>query len=253
MSNPANLTVSSVRLQQAAEAFLANSDQRIGKFSVADEIYWVKAVENQRWINRLQKGPAVPAFEKERSTLKQLASLGVPVPPVLADGANFFVMPDSGQSVEKIIRLQTEDQSERCQVLIKAAQALGQLHNQDLSHGRPILRDMCWDGSKITFLDLENYRADRNNSNGHARDLLSFVFSCYAMRCRELPEIDAAIAAYRAQDRGGIWDLAAAMAPRYRWLDRLTRPIQWRKYPHAREFKAIPLTLRAFAASVTGN
>lgn len=236
----------SADLKRAAERFMATHQRRDGGFEHGGKSYWIKAVEDQRWINRLQKGPAIKAFETERAILKNLATFDLPVPPVLAQGDGYFIMPNCGANVESLIRSQRETVQSRSHVLHQAAVGLAQFHRAGFSHGRPILRDICWDGQKITFLDLENYRTARNTPDGHARDLLSFMFSCYAMRCQDLPEIEAAKAAYREQDTLGIWSLAAAMAPKYRWLDWLTRPAQWRKYPHAREFKAIPLTLRAF-------
>lgn len=246
MAYSANLTVDTGPLNHAAQRFMATHQRRDGGFELDGKSYWVKAVEDQRWINRLQKGPAIEAFEKERAVLKELAAVDLPVPSVLAEGDGYFVMPYCGQNVESLIRPQRETPKIRSHVLSQAALGLARFHRAGFSHGRPILRDICWDGQTITFLDLENYRPERNTANGHARDLLSFMFSCYAMRCQDLPEIEAAKAAYRDQDRAGIWPLAASMAPKYRWLDWLTRPAQWRKYPHAREFKAIPLTLRAF-------
>jgi hypothetical protein len=73
------------------------------------------------------------------------------------------------------------------------------------------------------------------------------VFSAYAITARDCPEIDAAIEGYRKNDPAHIWERAARWCHKMRWIDLVTKPVQWRGPGKAREFKAIPLTLAAFA------
>ncbi len=78
------------------------------------------------------------------------------------------------------------------------------------------------------------------------RDLVVFVHSTFSFAGEERPEISAAIDAYRSADKRGIWGKAQTFCRRIRWVDWVTKPIQWRKPGRAREFKAIPATLKAF-------
>ena len=75
------------------------------------------------------------------------------------------------------------------------------------------------------------------------------VLSAYAITGGDCPEIDAAIEAYRTNDPDHIWERAIQWCHKMRWIDFVTKPIQWRGPGLAREFKAIPLTFAAFARS----
>jgi hypothetical protein len=210
--------------------------------------YWVKRVENQRLINRLQKGPAGPALMADLAALKALAARGVPVPDIVGEGPDAFVTRDAGPSLEALLRHQTGTVEDRVAAFTAAGTALARLHRMGISHGRPVVRDICWQDGTIRFLDFENFRARRNRPKHFRLDLIIFVLSCYSERREELPEIAAGKAAYRAADTLGIWDMAHDWLHHKGWLNILTKPLQWRADPHARDFKSIPLTLRAFEA-----
>ena len=230
-------------IYSSAQALFGNSKARVGKIRVGGHCYWAKRPGNQSWLNRLQKGPAKVAFEREIEALKIMKAIGAPVPREVLRRPNLIVFHDAGPTLQHILRFQLLERNERILACEKAALALASLHKSGVNHGRPLLRDICWDGKNVTFLDFENYRVSRNNPRGHAHDLVRFVFSMYAQRNVELPEIDAAVLAYRAADTTGVWDAAARWARRNRWFDWLSWPIRQRRYPHAREYKAIPMVL----------
>jgi len=131
-------------------------------------------------------------------------------------------------------------------IFAQAGATLARLHGMGLSHGRPSLKDMCWNGAQITLIDVERYDPARNTPYGHAQDLLMFTFNAHAVARGHSPEIDAALAAYRDHAPPGIWDRAARLSARLRPLSWLTAPLRLRRAGKAREFKAIPLTLAAF-------
>ena len=110
-----------------------------------------------------------------------------------------------------------------------------------MSHGRPSPKDICWDGARVTFLDFERYDSKRNTPRGHAIDLILFVFSGLSIAQGPCPEMDAAIAAYRARDPGGIWDRARRICTRLGWVGWLTRPVLRRRAGKSSEIKAIPM------------
>jgi tRNA A-37 threonylcarbamoyl transferase component Bud32 len=195
---------------------------------------------------RLQKGNPRHAFKAERAALKTLHALGAPVPPVLAEDTDFFVMPDRGPSLRDLLRKPVAAPSERARAFTAAARGLAGLHAKGLSHGRPSIKDICWDGRAATFLDVERYAEHRNTRRGHVQDLVILVFSAFAETGRPCPETEALIEGYRAADPGGIWQGAAQLCRRLGWLGPLSWPV--RQLRGAREFKAIPLTLDAFGA-----
>lgn len=236
-------------IHSSAQVLFRNSKARVGKIRVAGHCYWAKRPGNQLWLNRLQKGPDQVAFEREIDALSEMEAIGAPVPREVFRTPNLIVSHDAGPTLQHILRFQLLETDERILACERAALALASLHESGVSHGRPLFRDICWDGKNITFLDFENYRVSRNNPKGHARDLVRFVFSMYAQRNSELPEIDAAVSTYRAADTVGAWDIAARWVHQNRWLDWVTRPIQLRPEPHAREYKAIPLVIGRFTSS----
>lgn len=229
------------------DAAVAETPGRIGCFRVDGATYWVKRVDQPNLINRLQKGPPRAAFDSDLAAMKALAARGVPVPKIIGEGPGIFVTRDAGPALDGILRDQRGTVAERVAAFSAAGTALARLHSFGVSHGRPVLRDLCWQDHRITFLDFENYRAYRTRPKHFRLDLIIFVLSCYAQQRSELPEIVAAKDAYRAHDTLGIWQLAADWLRNKRWIDIVTKPMQWRADPHAREYKSIPVTLRAFA------
>lgn len=232
--------------EQRFDATIAAAPGRIARVEDRGQTYWIKRVDRPNLINRLQKGPPMAAFDADLAAMKAVAEKGVPVPQIVAEGPGIFVTRDSGPTLERMLRDQSGSRAERVLALSEAGAALARLHAMGISHGRPMLRDICWQEGRITFLDFENYRPHRNQPRHFRLDLIIFVFSCYAQQPVELPEIQAAKAAYRANDTLGIWDMAARWLARLGWMDKVTRPLQRRLDPHAREFKSIPVTLRAF-------
>jgi hypothetical protein len=236
------------RHDAAVAAFRTRSGPRTGRFEVEGEVFWIKAVDTPGLINRVQKGPADRAYAADLAAQHNLAARGVPVPEIVAEGASLFVTRDSGPTLERMLRDQTGTLDQRIAAFSDAGTALARLHGLGISHGRPVLRDICWKDGRTTFLDFENYRPHRNQPSHFRLDLVIFVFSCYAQQRSELPEIVAAKDAYRANDPCGVWPAAERWVRKMGWVDLLTKPLQWRPDPHAREFKAIAPTLRAFGA-----
>ena len=234
------------RHDAAVAAFTAGPGARIGRYEIDNALFWIKRVDKPNLINRLQKGPPLAAFNADLAAMKSLAAQGVPVPQIVAEGPGIFVTADSGPTLDRILRENLGTPTDRIAAFTAAGTALAQLHRNRISHGRPVLRDICWKDGRITFLDFENYRPHKNRPQDFRFDLIAFVHSCYAQSRDELPEIIAAKDAYRANDPAEIWQMASDWLGHMRWVATLTKPLQWRADPHAKEFKAIPVTLHAF-------
>ena len=204
--------------------------------------YWIKRVESLplRW--RLQKGNPARSFARERAALHNLAARGAPVPPILAEGEDWFALPDCGETLAAILR--RPDPADRAEVFARAGAALARLHAMGLAHGRPQPRDLCWDGAQIRLLDFERAGEGRAPAWRRALDLVQTVHGIYALDLTAGPEVDAFCAGYRAEDRAGIWARAVRLCRRLSWLEPLTRPLQWMEAretgrTHAREWQAI--------------
>jgi len=247
--NPIPPPKTDAALLAAIAAHVAATDKRISRFEHDGQIIWIKRQEKLSLRMRLQKGDAQTAFRAERAALHRLQTAGVPVPKILLEGPDFIATADSGPTLQYLLQAQSGTVGQRATAFAAAGAQLAAMHASHLSHGRPSVKDICWDNGQITFLDFERFHAKRNTPKGHAHDLIMMVFSAYAITGCDCPEIDAAINGYRKNDPDLIWERAARWCHKMRWVDIATKPVQWRGPGKAREFKAIPLTLTAFARS----
>ena len=232
------------RIQSA----LAASSVRVQRVMVDGTPLWIKRVERPTLLRRLQKGNARAAFAAERAALGALALAGAPVPAILAEGRDYYAVADGGPTLKAVLRDPAAPTAERARAFAAAGRALAALHARGLSHGRPAVRDLCWDGRSITFLDPESYAETRNTPAGHARDLVIMVSSILTVDAGATAEAAQALSAYRAADPCGVADRARDWCRRHWWLSPLTAPLRLRGPGKAREFKAIPATLAVFAA-----
>jgi tRNA A-37 threonylcarbamoyl transferase component Bud32 len=227
----------------------AHTQGRVSRLEHDGRAVWVKREEQLSLRMRLQKGGSASAFERERRALHRLAPLGLPAPRILAEGSGFFVIEDAGVSLLTMVRHDLGRDGERRAAFAAAGEGLAAFHEKHLSHGNPRLKDICWADGRITFIDYEKFDDRRNTPAGHARDVATFVLNAIAEAGAATPDLDVARDAYRARDAQGVWDGAARLVRRLRYLDWLTKPLQYRGPGRSREFKAIPLTMAYFAAS----
>lgn len=205
---------------------------------------WLKRAEplSLRW--RLQKGGGRRSFEKDRRALHLLGGAGLPVAPILAEGPDYFVTPDLGVTLRAVMTGEGGG-ADRLAAFAAAGLALAALHAQGFSHGRPALRDLCWDGAAVRFIDMEKFSARRCRPRHFALDVLVFVHSVFAAR-GGVAELDAAFSAYRTA--GGPWTASVALARRLRWILPVVgalRPL----IPVSRDVAALAPTLAYMTAS----
>lgn len=195
--------------------------ERIQRVDLDGASYWVKRVErlSLRW--RLQKGDGARALERERRAYHDLGNRGLPVAELVDEGSDHLVVRDAGQPLSKIVADPAIPSDVRSNILMVAAEALHSLHAAGVAHGRPSLRDMMWDGDRVTFIDFERYRTPRDPRRAQALDLILFAFSCYEAAGRADPQVEAALEHYRQRDTAGIWPAAARRLARLRWFERL--------------------------------
>ena len=237
----------------ALQHALDSSSGRTTRIALDGQECWLKRREelSLRW--RLQKGDPRRAFERERAALQLLGAQGQPVPPLLAQGEDYFVIGDCGTSLARMLRSTDNPGTDREAVLRAAGHALAQLHGAGVAHGRPSVKDICHRDGRVAFIDFERFVPPPAPLAALRNDLLIFVSSAYAFAQHDAPEIAAACSAYRDRAPDGVWEAASRLCRRLRWIDGLTRPLQRRearRHPHraCKEFGAIPLTLRCFGA-----
>ena len=230
-------------LERILKAALAEPPQRVRRLVLPDgRGFWLKRVERVSGRMRWQKGDPAQAFEAERAGLKELASEGIPVAGIAAEGPDWVLMPDAGPVLVALVADPGRAEAEKLQAFAAAGRALGRLHWAGLVHGRPAVRDICWDGTEARFIDLERFRHGRRGGLWQAVDVVMFVQTCFTQWPEDTRWLDAALASYAAEAPEGAMQRAARLAF---WL----APLGWlarllgRLGKSNRELRAVPLTL----------
>lgn len=229
-------------LQQALAAALQAPPQRVQRVAAGGRAVWLKQAEqlSLRW--RLQKGDTRRAFEADRDGLHTLEALGLPVAPVVAEGPDFFATEEVGTQIAHLLRNAEFAGPDRIAAAGAAGAALAALHRAGVAHGRPSIRDICWDGQAARFIDLERFRKGRASQGAMAMDVLILLHSMFAITRAPTPEIEAAFAGWLGGAPAGVWPVVQARAARFGWLGTLVRQML-RLRPRSRELGAVPLTL----------
>lgn len=200
---------------------LGQAGARVQRLTWDGRAFWLKRPErvrkSLRW--RLQKGDPLRALAREQAVLASLRDLGAPVPRMVAAGPDYLVLEDAGPTLANLFADAATTAPEAARAAIAAAAALGRLHARGLAHGRPYLRDLCWDGARITMIDFESFRA-RNGAGRQGRDLVLFLASLLAQPGGEA-HFAPALAAWRAEAPVA----ALRAAGRWVWLLRALAPL----------------------------
>ncbi len=235
-------------LATALRQALAAPFARVQPVALADgRRVWLKRVERPGLRLRLQKGDPARALKAERRALQQLAQAGMPVPRVVAEGPDWFAITDAGPMLRQVVEAREIALAERRAAFVAAGRALAQLHRGGFAHGRPAPRDICWDGNKALFIDLERTRPAVPGGWRQALDLVILAQSCFAV----WPADDRWFAAMLEGYRPGAPERAMARVARLaRWLT----PLGWlaRRLsslrPASRELAAVAPALAALRA-----
>ena len=224
-------------LDQAIAQALSRPHERVQRLELADgQVVWFKQAEELQGLMRLQKGNGQQSLERERAALKLLNAQHLPVAPLLAEGPNWFVTPDIGATLRDDMRA---PQPHSAQAFSAAGRALAQLHLAGFSHGRPAIRDICWDGSHARFIDFERFQPKQRSPWTLALDVVIFAHSLYAeaipssaAEAQKQTLIEQALTSY-AQAAPEIWRYSQRLARGLSWLAPLAR------LGRNREFQAV--------------
>jgi hypothetical protein len=111
-----------------------------------------------------------------------------------------------------------------------------------MAHGRPAVRDICWDGQDARFIDLERFRRATRAGFWQAADVLMFAQTAFTAWPGNARWLDVALAAYGSSAPEGAMVSVRRLA---RWL----APVGWlaagllRLKPESRELRAVGLML----------
>jgi tRNA A-37 threonylcarbamoyl transferase component Bud32 len=231
------------KLDAALSAALTEPPRRVRSVVLSDgRRFWLKRVERLSGRLRLQKGDPVRSFAAEREGLRALEAAGLPVAGVAAEGADWVLMPDAGPVLPEVVGDPGRGEAEKLQAFAEAGRALGRLHWAGMAHGRPAVRDVCWDGQEARFIDLERFRRAKRAGFWQAADVVMFAQTAFTAWPEDRRWLDAALGAYRVSAPEGAMDAVRRLAG---WL----RPVGWLAAglaavkPGSRELRAVGLTL----------
>ena len=230
-------------LETALQAALAEPPRRVRALVLPDgRRFWLKRVERLSGRLRLQKGDPARAFAAEREGLRALAAAGLPVAGIVAEGPDWVLMPDAGPVLTGVVADPARGEAEKLAAFVATGRALGLLHWAGMAHGRPAVRDVCWDGREARFIDLERFRRAGRAGFWQAADLVMFAQTAFTAWPEDGRWLDAALGAYAvsAPERAMV-----AVRRLVWWL----MPVGWlaaglsRLRPGSRELRAVGLTL----------
>lgn len=238
-----NSQVTETELDRTVRAALDEPFRRVRRLELPDgRRFWLKRVERLTGVMRAQKGDPAKAFDAEREGLRRLAEAGLPVAAVAAEGPDWLLLPDAGPVLSGVVADPRRSDAEKIAAFAAAGRALGLLHWAGFAHGRPAVRDICWDGTEARFIDLERFRRGARGGVRQAADIVIFTQTAFTLWPADTRWLDAALAAYATNAPVG------AMA-RVRLLARWLAPLGWLAgglaslRPKSRELRAVGLTL----------
>jgi hypothetical protein len=230
-------------LETALSKALAEPPRRVRRVDLRDgRRFWLKRVERLSGRLRLQKGDPAKAFEAEREGLRVLEAAGLPVAGLAAEGADWVLMPDAGPVLPEVVGDPGRELAEKLQAFAEAGRALGRLHWAGMAHGRPAVRDVCWDGVEARFIDLERFRRAKRAGFWQAADVVMFAQTAFTLWPEDARWLDVALGAYAVAAPEG----AMAAVRRLAWW---LVPVGWLAAglsalrPGSRELRAVGLTL----------
>jgi tRNA A-37 threonylcarbamoyl transferase component Bud32 len=238
-----SVSLSDPNLDAALMAALAEPPRRVRAVVLPDgRRFWLKRVERLSGRLRLQKGDPAKAFAAEREGLHALAEAGLPVAGVAAEGPDWVLMPDAGPVLPEVVADLGRSEAEKLRAFAEAGRALGRLHWAGMAHGRPAVRDVCWDGQVARFIDLERFRRAERAGFWQAADVVMFAQTAFSLWPEDAPWLDAALEAYAVSAPEGamraVRRLARSLAP-LGWLAAGLGVLK----PGSRELRAVGLTL----------
>ena len=235
INTPSDANFSRALLKQAH----SSGDARLVRFEYEGKFYFAKKIEHHKtlWLKFFKGNPA-QALRREAQLLKEFRARGAAVPEILAQDESCFVMADHGMLVMKAIKKGASP----TQLFEHVGQKLSALHHLGLAHGRPVMRDICWDGQSLTFLDLEAGAKLQATQYDKARDVLLLLHSVSVWRKRHPDAGDIFLNAYFTDSPDEIWKETLTLARKIWWMEWLAAPVvAWHRLRHIEksEFAAI--------------
>lgn len=198
-------------------------NQRVLPFEFKGQRYWLKQVEKLQGRDKWSKGNPKKAFERERDKLHFLNKMQAPVPQLILEAPTYFVLQDVGTRLDHILK--EVNPTQYSEILQLAGKTLAELHQKDLIHGRPALRDMTYLNGKISFIDFEAPLFSRHLEWQKVRDLLLLLHNMFKKQV-DKKEIEGVLQAYRQENGESVYQMLNRFIHKTRGLFYLMKSFQ---------------------------
>lgn len=212
--------------QVVKQMLASHPGERVCYFQHQGKGYWLKQAETLAGAMRVLKANPHNAIQKEIQLLAQLNAQGAAVPMLMASGDDYLVVADAGKTVNQWLASEGMTSELLQPILNDASIALAGLHSMQLSHGRPALRDISWQGGEVKFIDFEANQPKQSLFMQQIRDLLIYIHSLYRYLGPQNQMISEAISQYRQQGGELIWQRTQSFLATWQWLYYFARPFR---------------------------
>lgn len=162
-----------------------NKGKRVVSFYHEGQKYWLKQVEQQKGAEKFLKPFPAKAIQVEIKRLKWLNLRHVPTAKLVCSGDDYFVTTDVGDCISRLLQKNDISEDKKQQVIAQAAHKLAELHNQNLVHGRPAIRDITYLNNQVYFIDFEAKSLFSNLYYQKRRDVIVFFYSMFQAKLDE--------------------------------------------------------------------
>lgn len=239
-------------LAGAAEAAAgAHPAERVLSFEWNGQTYWLKKKQGN---NRIQ----AVKYSVEREFYYEVARISIArscadcAPDMVLLTDRYFVLRDGGKTVHDWLLSDRTDEEKR-RVMAEAGRALCRLHRAGLYHGRPALRDMTWDGVRMTFLDWENRTYFHDLPHRQMTDAVLFIQGMFRESWMKEEWVQAAWDGYASEGGAALLRDAAAFLRRHRAIAGLTGILHPFHFKDVEPLRSVYRWFLAHEAALSGN
>lgn len=186
------------KLKLFAKKEFETSKNEIVSFTFENKNYWLKKARKTK-PDKLQNFfykfipfelliPPLKKTERETlsyeiSKLEKLYSLGINVPKIVIKESNYFVLEDSGENLNEILRDRSICEEDFYHYTNLATAELCKIHNLGFFHGGSQLRNFTFKNGKVFIIDFEeSFKAKTDVKKLQYRDFLLFLLSFLKMK-----------------------------------------------------------------------
>lgn len=179
--------------EELAKKEFESSNKEIFPFIFEEKQYWIKKARETK-PNKIQtffykffpfellipslKKDKKDALEFETLKLEEFGELGINVPKIIYKCNDFFVLEDSGENINAILRNKNISEKKFYFYVDLVLQELAKIHNLGLFHGGSQIRNFTYKEEKVFVIDFEeSFDKNIDIKTLQYRDFLLFILS----------------------------------------------------------------------------